>query len=54
MLKNLVTDYVCLYDVEDDDGIIHNLVFLVDEILGSFLHAVNDSLEREAFVDNSV
>lgn len=54
VLENLVADSVCLYDIEDDAGIIHNLIFLVDEILGTFLHAVNDSLEREVFVDNSV
>ena len=54
MLQDLVADSVRLYDIENDSGIIHNLIFLVDEILGTFLHAVNDSLEREVFVDNSV
>ena len=51
MLQDLVADSVRLYDIENDSGIIHNLIFLVDEILDTFLHAVNDRVEREVFVD---
>ena len=51
MLQDFVADSVRLYDIENDSGIIHNLIFLVDEILGTFLHAVNDSVECELLVN---
>ena len=47
MVQNLLADPIHILHVNDDTGIVHNLVLLIVQLLCTLLLAVNDSIEAE-------